>query len=105
MTTDPVCGMTVSKETPYRYVYQGKTYLFCSAQCDHAFQANPEEYLPQKPDASEEKPHLSDLYVCPMHPYAMQSGAGPCPKCGMAMVPIEQMKQEDIKFVTGTIRP
>ena len=29
-------------------------------------------------------------YVCPMDPEVRQSGPGACPKCGMALVPVEK---------------
>ncbi len=29
-----------------------------------------------------------DLYTCGMHPHVLEHGPGPCPICGMAMVPI-----------------
>jgi len=104
MITDPVCGMTLSEQTPFRYVYQGKTYHFCSPQCLHAFRDHPENYQ-EKSAPLQVESHGSGLYVCPMHPYAMQSGPGPCPKCGVAMEPIESLNPENIKFVTGTLHP
>jgi len=27
------------------------------------------------------------IYTCPMHPTVRQATPGPCPKCGMALVP------------------
>jgi Cu+-exporting ATPase len=44
-TTDPVCGMQV-EDTPntIRTVHAGSTYLFCSATCRTAFEANPDQY-------------------------------------------------------------
>ena len=29
------------------------------------------------------------LYTCPMHPEVVQDGPGECPKCGMALEPVE----------------
>ena len=46
---DPVCGMTVDIPTArYKTVYEGQTYYFCAAQCQHRFEKNPAEYLEQK---------------------------------------------------------
>jgi xanthine dehydrogenase accessory factor len=43
---DPVCGMRVDLDiTPYRAVYEGKTYGFCCSHCYHKFQQDPEAYV------------------------------------------------------------
>jgi hypothetical protein len=43
---DPVCGMTVDPATAsQRSVYQGTTYLFCSAGCRSAFEDDPARHL------------------------------------------------------------
>lgn len=34
-------------------------------------------------------PDASALYTCPMHPEVRQQGLGSCPKCGMALEPME----------------
>lgn len=45
---DPVCGMAVTKETAAgTYVYQGKTYYFCSKTCKDNFTKDPQKYLAQ----------------------------------------------------------
>jgi YHS domain-containing protein len=45
---DPVCGMTVTKETAAgSYDYQGKTYYFCSTSCKDNFAKDPQKYLAQ----------------------------------------------------------
>jgi YHS domain-containing protein len=45
MTRDPVCGMQVDeKRTTTTVVYNGKTYYFCSAACQQAFEKAPEKY-------------------------------------------------------------
>ncbi len=43
--TDPVCGMKVSPNTPNTFVYNGKTYGFCSPECCDEFKADPAKYL------------------------------------------------------------
>lgn len=44
--TDPVCEMKVNpEEPPYKVVYQGKTYYFCSEACKILFERMPERYI------------------------------------------------------------
>lgn len=43
---DPVCGMTVEIATAeYSTEHHGKTFYFCAAGCQRAFEADPESYL------------------------------------------------------------
>jgi Cu+-exporting ATPase len=104
---DPVCGMQVApgKEAG-RYAYGGKTYLFCSKCCLHAFSADPERYVGSTAPAggshaahaqhvhAAAKPATTTLakpgaqYTCPMHPEILRDAPGACPKCGMALVPV-----------------
>lgn len=45
---DPVCGMTVAKETAAAtYVYKGQTYYFCNKTCKDNFAKDPQKYLAQ----------------------------------------------------------
>ena len=44
--TDPVCGMTVDRSRAVTKELAGETHHFCSAHCLHAFEADPESYLP-----------------------------------------------------------
>ncbi|HID81407.1 MAG TPA: heavy metal translocating P-type ATPase [Chromatiales bacterium] len=104
---DPVCGMQVSKESKYRFVYKDEPYYFCSQSCQDKFQADPENYLASKKE-TEDTGHScchgehasydhgsaavaatdSDvIYTCPMHPDVRQKGPGSCPRCGMALEP------------------
>jgi Cu+-exporting ATPase len=93
MSIDPVCGMTVNPATAAGHVdYLGKTYHFCSQHCVHAFQADPEKFLgKKKPEAAK----AGAQYTCPMHPEVVQVGPGSCPKCGMALVPMEGADEDD----------
>lgn len=44
--TDPVCGMRVDVATAeYHSAYQGQTYYFCCAGCQHSFDKSPGQYL------------------------------------------------------------
>ncbi len=82
---DPVCGMTVDPgHAAGSSPYQGKTYYFCSKGCAAKFQAAPEKYLRRE---SAPAP-LGVEYTCPMHPEVRQIGPGSCPKCGMALEPV-----------------
>mgnify|MGYP000507022630 CR=1 FL=1 len=44
MATDPVCGMTVDASAAGSAVHAGKTWYFCSAHCQHEFEADPARY-------------------------------------------------------------
>ena len=92
--TDPVCGMTVSPDTPQRHVHNGQLYLFCSPKCLAKFQASPEKYLSSQLTPSEPVP-AGTIYTCPMHPEVQQSMPGSCPKCGMALEPMSYTAEED----------
>lgn len=93
---DPVCGMQVKETSPHRHAHAGEEYWFCSAGCLTKFRAEPERYL-TKPEAATrpesarvmEPARSSAIYTCPMHPEVRQGGPGTCPKCGMALEPLE----------------
>lgn len=52
------------------------------ALMESAFQSNPDDFKASILDA-----HIE--YTCSMHPEVVQDAAGPCPKCGMALIPRE----------------
>jgi len=93
MATDPVCGMTVSEDSPYRRVHQGKTYLFCSEHCADTFHDHPHQYLKQDAAPAAASTVTAGIYTCPMHPEVRQQGPGACPKCGMALEPVNPRPQ------------
>ncbi|MDP4027458.1 MAG: heavy metal translocating P-type ATPase [Gallionella sp.] len=100
---DPVCGMTVSRDSKFRHVHEGDTYLFCSAKCLAKFQASPADYL-SKPSATE-PPQTAPVpvrggpvYTCPMHPEIRQPAPGSCPKCGMALEPESPSVQGAVEY-------
>ena len=41
---DPVCGMTVTPQSPHMLQHEGKPVYFCSAGCKGKFAANPAKY-------------------------------------------------------------
>ncbi len=101
--TDPVCGMKADSKSPHHLEHAGVQYYFCSQHCLKKFQENPAEYI--KPVASHADTAVSAThahhtakpvqaaggYTCPMHPEVRQSGPGSCPKCGMALEPVNPM--------------
>jgi len=96
MHKDPICGMDVEPETAMgSHEHKGQTYYFCSRPCLEKFRAEPEKYLDHagSPSQSERQPSQarSGLYTCPMDPEIRQPGPAPCPKCGMALEPLDPM--------------
>lgn len=111
---DPVCGMSVSPgNAAERFEHDGTEYFFCSTGCAEKFRADPARY----PEKQDEGAHHSDhpccdheakadsaakregpkdaIYTCPMHPEVRQVGPGDCPKCGMALEPIDATSEQD----------
>ncbi len=83
---DPVCGMTVTEQSPHRHEHRGRNHFFCSKKCWAKFVADPAKYAApasETPAATEP----GTVYVCPMHPEIRRDKAGTCPKCGMALEP------------------
>ena len=46
--TDPVCGMTVDRQTPHTSVHDGATAYFCSAHCKKRFDDDPQQRLGER---------------------------------------------------------
>ena len=86
---DPVCGMSVNRDTAkHRFAYKGQDYFFCSARCRERFEAEPQKYLaPKQSRQPEPAAPAGTIYTCPMHPEVRQVGPGSCPICGMALEP------------------
>jgi len=103
MTVDPVCGMKVDPATSkHALEHAGTRYAFCCAGCLTKFKADPRQYLAGSVAKSATccggahqhggpapTPVAGARYACPMHPEVMQEGPGDCPKCGMALVPVD----------------
>ncbi len=49
MSIDPVCGMTVDEAEAdgLKDTFRGHEYYFCSEECIHRFQSDPEAYVDQ----------------------------------------------------------
>ena len=87
---DPVCGMTVEPASAAGAVeHAGRTYYFCSRHCVEKFRADPERYLFGGATAPAPPTPAGTKYTCPMHPEIVQDGPGACPKCGMALEPLQ----------------
>ena len=89
---DPVCGMTVQPATAAgSYEYHGKTYYFCATSCLTKFRAEPIHYLtPPEQRVPRVMPVPSGgvvEYICPMDPEVLETQAGACRICGMALEP------------------
>ena len=89
---DPVCGMTVTAQSPHRLEHEGKPVYFCSAGCKAKFVADPARYTSPTTagataPATEELVVAGSIYTCPMHPEIRQDHPGACPKGGMALEP------------------
>jgi Cu+-exporting ATPase len=98
MERDPVCGMTVAPETATASVeHAGKRYFFCAEGCARRFQQDAEKYLaPAKSSAPSVSACPGVRYTCPMHPEIVQIGPGTCPKCGMALEPMDIVAEEQV---------
>jgi Cu+-exporting ATPase len=86
---DPVCGMTVTEQSPHRAQHEGRPYYFCSAKCLGKFTAEPARYAQpatsRPPTAPPAEAAPGTVYTCPMHPEIRQDHPGNCPKCGMTL--------------------
>jgi Cu+-exporting ATPase len=92
---DPVCHMRVDPKTArFERQYQNNTYHFCCQGCADKFQADPTKYL-GAPPAPAPSAKAGVPYTCPMHPEVRQMGPGACPKCGMALEPVEVTSTEE----------
>ena len=87
---DPVCGMTVTVQSPHHADHEGRPYYFCSAKCQAKFVAEPRRYLHggiADAPAAAAAALAGTVYTCPMHPEIRQDHPGNCPKCGMSLEP------------------
>ncbi len=83
--------MAVAEETAAgRHQYRGQTYYFCANHCLEKFSTDPERFVTKTDESQPARPvGQSDTYTCPMDPEVRQRGPGACPKCGMALEPLE----------------
>ena len=88
---DPVCGMTIDPADSVGEVeHDGRTYYFCNQSCLEQFKADPGRFLDEHRRAEPATPaDMAREYTCPMDPEVRQFGPGACPKCGMALEPVD----------------
>lgn len=95
---DPVCGMDVDPNRPsgFHVHHDDVDYYFCNVKCQDKFRHDPKKYL-SKEVATGEKYEVNQisLYTCPMHPEVQSPRPGSCPKCGMALEPVDMFTVED----------
>ena len=93
---DPVCGMLVQPDSPFKTIYEGRDFAFCCQRCLESFQRQPERYLKpagEKPETAAARPPVEPekpappgvYYTCPMDPEVQEDKPGSCPVCGMAL--------------------
>ena len=91
---DPVCGMDVTpgEAEGGSAQHAGTTYWFCNPSCRERFVADPAKFLVPPAAARPAGGHADTrIYTCPMHPEIRQVGPGACPKCGMALEPVDPL--------------
>jgi P-type Cu+ transporter len=98
---DPVCGMKVSVETAkWSTEHSGNNVYFCGQSCLKKFEANPATFDGSRPtvvapvvtQAANTTVTVQSGYTCPMHPEVYESMQKPCPKCGMALDPVDPIE-------------
>ncbi|MEO8313874.1 MAG: heavy metal translocating P-type ATPase [Pseudomonadota bacterium] len=93
---DPICGMTVTEQSPHKAEHDGNLFYFCSARCLSKFTAEPGKYARATPPAQTvTKAPTGTIYTCPMHPEILQDHPGNCPKCGMTLEPAVPTLDDD----------
>jgi Cu+-exporting ATPase len=97
---DPVCGMVVNPAAASASAtHGGRTYYFCSTHCLDRFRAEPARYTaPSAPSPAPAPTASGQTYTCPMHPEVRQQGPGTCPKCGMALEPVDPAAGTKIEY-------
>jgi Cu+-exporting ATPase len=89
--------MNVTDQSSHSAEHRGKRYYFCSTKCHTKFVAAPDKYAPSAPGevaAQPEEAQPGTIYTCPMHPEVQQDHPGNCPKCGMALEPMQPTLEE-----------
>ncbi|GAB1266604.1 heavy metal translocating P-type ATPase [Aurantivibrio infirmus] len=92
---DPVCGMSVSLQSPHSFQFKDIDYYFCSAGCRDKFANNPQKILEETQVPKNHGENKDAWYTCPMDPEVRQLGPGTCPKCGMALEPEAPSLEEE----------
>ena len=61
--TDPMCGMTVSVDSPHVLQHEGKPVYFCSSGCKAKFVANPAKYQVARSESNAPTPPATERAV------------------------------------------
>ncbi len=89
---DPVCGMQTDDATAFKpYEHEGTVFFFCSDKCLNRFREDPDAYRDENGRQPVPEADAGGGYTCPMHPEVTQDGPGNCPKCGMALEPLNPL--------------
>jgi Cu+-exporting ATPase len=93
--------MKVDTEKGRSLEHAGKRYYFCSQHCVEKFSATREKYLNPAPPTPAFKGISPGGYTYPMDPEVHQATPGACPKCGMALEPVDasSVKPDVSKYV------
>ncbi|KXS33145.1 MAG: Copper-translocating P-type ATPase [Candidatus Gallionella acididurans] len=102
---DPVCNMNVDTEKGRSLEHAGKRYYFCSQHCVEKFSADPEKYLHPVAASPAATTISAGGYTCPMDPEVHQDKPGACPKCGMALEPVDAMPKPDVTEYVCPMHP
>lgn len=87
LVIDPICGMEIDPADAVGHLKRGgQTYHFCSDVCLERFRAEGSGAPPAPAAASGRD---TREYTCPMDLEVRQVGPGSCPKCGMALEPVD----------------
>jgi Cu+-exporting ATPase len=88
--TDPVCGMKVNPAKAAATIeHGGQTFYFCGKGCAAKFEANPSRYDGSAITVEAAEISPTGKFTCPMHPEIITDHQQPCPKCGMALDPVD----------------
>ncbi|MGI9203500.1 MAG: heavy metal translocating P-type ATPase [Woeseiaceae bacterium] len=85
---DPVCGMTVTRDSDHYFEHAGDTVYFCCAGCRNRYAADPSPYINRSLSKDADNvaaPSGPGPYICPMCPEVREDDPVPCPVCGMAL--------------------
>lgn len=73
--------MEVDESTAIRGERAGEVFYFCCEPCRRKFLTSPGKTVAS--------PSQNAVYTCPMHPEVLREKPGDCPKCGMALEPMD----------------
>ncbi len=66
-----------------------QVFYFCSSKCLEKFTAAPAKFAGRQEVAAVAPARIGAVYTCPMHPEIRRDAPGTCPKCGMALEPVD----------------